>query len=163
MLEDFSDELAQHRLGVALNNYGIMLIKQNRFDEAKKVLLHSRDIRLKSDPYGVKCTDESLYKLALCEGKYEDAYTYLKEILEIQEKYGVMECNMLNEFTNYTDVFVQICLEINKIKEAQLAYKKIYDLICNIPKENMTEEMYENKKTITERIISIFKTTDFLK
>lgn len=124
VLEDFSDELAQHRLGVALNNYGIMLIKQNRFDEAKKVLLHSRDIRLKSDPYGVKCTDESLYKLALCEGKYEDAYTYLKEILEIQEKYGVMECNMLNEFTNYTDVFVQICLEINKIKEAQLAYKK---------------------------------------
>ena len=162
VLEGFSDELALGRLGVTLNNYGIMLMRQYRFDEAEKILLHSREIRLQSDPYGVKWTDESLYKLALCKEKDEDAYTYLKEILEIQEKHGVIECGLLNEFTNYTEVFVQICLKINKTEEAKLAYKRVYDMICSIPKEDMTEEVHSNKKIVKERIHDIFKTTDFL-
>lgn len=162
VLEDFTDELAKERLGVALNNYGIMLMKQYRIEEAEKVLIHSREIRLESDPYGVKCTDESLYKLALYKEQDEDAYTYLKEILEIQERHGVIECGLLNEFTNYTDVFVEICLKINKIEEAKLAYKKIYDMICNIPKEDMTKEMHNNKNIIIKRILEIFKTIDFL-
>lgn len=162
VLEDFSDELAKYRLGVALNNYGIMLMKQYRFDEAEKVLLHSREIRLVSDLYGVKWTDESLYKLALCKEKDEDAYTYLKEILEIQEKHGVFECGLLNEFTNYTDLFVQICLKINKIHEAKLAYKKVYDMICAIPQKYISDEMKNNKNIVKNRIIEIFRTTDFL-
>lgn len=162
VLEGFSDELALDRLGVTLNNYGIMLMRQERFDEARKVLLHSRDIRLESDPYGVTKTDESLYLLAFCEEKEEEAYTYLKEILEIQEKFGVIECGILNEFIKFTDSFVQICLMINKEEEAKHAYKKVYDMICSIPKEGMTEEMHNNKNIVKERILDIFKTIDFL-
>ena len=162
VLEDFSDEFAKSRLGVALNNYGIMLMKQYRFDEAEKILLHSRDIRLVSDPYGVKRTDESLYILALSKENDEDAYTYLKEILDIQERYGVIECGLINEFLNHTEVFVQICLKINKIDEAKIAYKRVYDMICNIPKEGMTDEMNNYKNIVKEKILNIFKTTDFL-
>lgn len=162
VLEGFSDKSALGRLGFTLNNYGIMLMRQSRFDEAEKILLHSREIRLQSDPYGVKWTDESLYKLALCMEKDENAYTYLKEILEIQEKHGVIECGLLNEFTNHTEVFVQICLKNNKTEEAKLAYKRVYDMICSIPKEDMTEEMHNNKNIVKERILDIFKTTDFL-
>lgn len=137
-------------------------MKQERFDEARKILLHSRDIRLESDPYGVTKTDESLYLLAFCEDKDEEAYLYLKEILEIQEKYGVIKCGLLNEFANYTEAFVQTCLKIHKKEEAKLAYKKVYNMICSIPKEDMTEEMHNNKTIVKERILDIFETTDFL-
>lgn len=162
VLEGSSDKFTLDRLGLTLNNYGIMLMRQYRFDEAEKILLHSREIRLESDPYGVKWTDESLYKLALCREKYEDAYIYLKEIIEIQNRYGVIECGLLNEFTNYTELFVQICLNINKIEEGKIAYKRVYDMIRNIPKEEMSEEMYKNMDIVKGRILDIFNTTDFL-
>jgi len=163
ILEDFTNEpLAKSRLGVALNNYGIMLMKQERFDEAREVFLHSRDIRLESDPFGVTKTDESLYLLALCEEKEEEAYTYLKEILDIQEKYGVVECGIINEFINHTDSFAKICLMINKEEEAKLAYKKVYDMICNSLNKYMTDEMRNYKNNVKDRILELFNTTDFL-
>lgn len=163
VLEDFDDEpLALKRLGVALNNYGIMLLKQTRISEARKVLLHSREIRLQADPYGVVRTDDSLYRMALYEENKEEAYIYLKEILKIQEEFGVISCGLLNEFTNYTENFAQLCLDMKKIEEAKQAYKKVYYMIHDLNKTDKTDEMKENERVVKNRILELFNTTDFL-
>lgn len=167
VLEDFIDDpLALGRLGVALNNYGIMLMKQGRYLEAKKILLHSREIRLSEEnesQYGVVRTDENLYKLALHEDNNDEAYIYLKEILQIQEKFDIISCGLLDEYINNTDIFAQICIEIDKIEEAKLAYKKVYDLIHKISlSDEITDEMIQNGIVIRNRVNELFNTTDFL-
>lgn len=50
-----------YRLGKAYNNYGIMLLKQDRKDDAKRILVLSRDIRLNYDKSGLIRTDDMLY------------------------------------------------------------------------------------------------------
>ena len=84
-----------------------MLIKQNRKDEAKKMLALSREIRLDNDKPGLIRTDDILYKLALMEENYYDAYKYLKEILEIDREYNFLS-NQFAEFVNYTDTDYRI-------------------------------------------------------
>ena len=153
-----------YRLGKSYNNYGIMLIKQNRKDEAKKMLVLSRGIRLDNDKHGLIRTDDILYKLAFMEKNYYDAYKYLKEILETDREYHFLS-NQFNEFVNYTDAFANTCIRIGKIDEGQQAYKRVFDMVSfggslggghsNVQLKNIT--------AVVVRVNELFGTTDFLK
>ena len=153
-----------YRLGKAYNNYGIMLLKQDRKDEAKKMLLLSRDIRLDSDKPGLIRTDDILYKLAFMEQNYHDAYKYLKEILEIDREYHFLS-NQLNELVNYTDAFANACIGIGKMDEGKQAYKKVFNIVSlgEYLGKGYSEIQLKNITAIAVRVNELFGTTDFLK
>lgn len=153
-----------YRLGKSYNNYGIMLIKQNRKDEAKKMLALSREIRLDNDKPGLIRTDDILYKLALMEENYYDAYKYLKEILEIDREYNFLS-NQFAEFVNYTDTFANICIQIGKIEEGQQAYKRVFDMVSfgSFMGGGYSDAQLKNITTVVVRVNELFGTTDFLK
>lgn len=153
-----------YRLGKSYNNYGIMLIKQNRKDEAKKMLILSRDIRFDNDKSGLIRTDDILYKLALMEENYHDAYKYLKEILEIDREYHFLS-NRFDEFVNYTDAFANACIRIGKIEEGQQAYKRVFDMVSfgGFLGGGYSDVQLKNITAVVVRVNELFGTTDFLK
>ena len=161
VLEYFTEEpLALGRLGLALNNYGIMLTKQHRFSEAREKLLHSREIRKETDTFRTIYTDDTLYRLEYVQGNVETACSYLKEILDILEQYGVIESDSLNEFADYTDTYASFCLEIGKDEDAKRAYSHLYDLVGAASAGGRV--MRKNRRHIRKRVQELFKTTAFL-
>lgn len=152
------------RLGKSYNNYGIMLIRQNRKDEAKKMLLLSRDIRLNNDKSGLIRTDDILYKLAFMEDNYHDAYTYLKEILEIDREYHYLS-NQFDNFVNYTDAFANACIHIGNIEEGKQAYKRVFDMVSfgGFLGGGYSDVQLKNITEVVVRVNELFGTTDFLK
>lgn len=153
-----------YRLGKSYNNYGIMLIKQNRKDEAKKMLVLSRDIRLVNDKPGLIRTDDILYKLALMEENYHDAYKYLKEILEIDREYHFLS-NQFDEFVNYTDAFANACIRIGKVEDGKQAYKRVFDIVSfgEFLGGGYSDIQLKNITAVIVRVNELFGTTDFLK
>ena len=152
------------RLGKSYNNYGIMLIRQNRKDEAKKMLLLSRDIRLNNDKSGLIRTDDILYKLAFMEDNYHDAYTYLKEILEIDREYHYLS-NQFDNFVNYVDAFANACIHIGNIEEGKQAYKRVFDMVSlgGFLGGGYSDVQLKNITEVVVRVNELFGTTDFLK
>ncbi len=153
-----------YRLGKSYNNYGIMLIKQNRKDEAKKMLLLSRDIRLDNDKSGLIRTDDILYKLALMEENHHESYKYLKEILEMDREYHFLS-NQFDEFVKYTDAFANACIRIGKIEEGQQAYKRVFDMVSfgGFLGGGYSDVQLKNITSVVIRVNELFGTTDFLK
>ena len=141
-----------------------MLIKQNRKDDAKKMLLLSRDIRLDNDKPGLIRTDDILYKLAFMEENYYDAYKYLKEILEIDRENHFLS-NQFDEFVNYTDAFANACIRIGKIDEGQQAYKRLFDMVSfgGLLGGGYSDVQLKNITAVVVRVKKLFGTTDFLK
>ena len=160
--DEFSD-MANDRLGLTLNNYGIMLLKSFRVDEARRILTYSREVRLKFDKYGLIKTDDSLYRLSVYEDKDNDALMYLREILETFVNNGQLTNIHLNEFVYYTDTYAVLCLKFGKIKDARCSYKVLYDiLVSNIDKEKMSDQDRKNLRVIIDRTKDLFGNSDFL-
>lgn len=156
---DFSD-----RLGKYYNNYGIMLVKQNRREEAKNMLKTSREIRLNYDKKGLIRTDDILYRLAFMEEDYNAAYKYLKEILETEREFNILSSNLLNEYVSYTDAFANVCIRINKVEEGKQAYKNAFDMVfLGSFQGGYSDSQLQNITTIVVRVNELFGTTDFLK
>lgn len=152
-----------NRLGKFYNNYGIMLIKQNRLDEAWEMLGVSREIRLNNDKRGLLRTDDILYRLSMMEKNFTDAYKYLKEILEVCFDTNDVGYSQLNEFANYTNMFAELCLQIGKADEGKQAYKRLYGIIASDASGVSSETQLNNIVAVVMRATQLFGTTDFLK
>lgn len=151
------------RLGKFYNNYGIMLAKQNRFDEAFELLGISREIRLNNDKQGLLRTDDILYRLSMMVKNYADAYKYLKEILEVYFDINDVGSSQLNELANYTDMFAELCLHLGKVDEGKQAYKRLYDKIASDTSGVSAETQLKNIVAFAMKVNQLFGTTDFLK
>ena len=162
--EDKDDPSIARRIGKSYNNYGIMLLKQNSTNEAIRMLQQSREVRLNKDFLGLIRTNDLLYKLAVEEGKLNDAYTYLVEIIDAEEKFDIYGGGMLNDYVNHIDAFSNICIQLKKTNEGKNAYKKVFELALRIVKEyGSSNEGMRNVSIIYQRINKLFGTTDFLK
>lgn len=100
--------------------------------------------------------------LAFMEENYYDAYTYLKEILEIDTEYHFLS-NQFDEFVNYTDAFANACIHVGKIEEGQQAYKRVFDMVSfgSLLDDGCSDVQLKNIMTIVMRVNELFGTTDF--
>lgn len=154
-----SDKLAERKLGVTLNNYGIMLLKQHEFSEAREVLLESREIRKVSDPYGVINTDDSLFRLEYGTGNDGEALKYLREILGIIEQYGFAEAGNLKKYVEYTDLYAVVSLDNQDFNAAKQVYKKLFRELQEMKNDIRAGGLLEQ---IEKRVEALFGTVDFL-
>ena len=157
ILQNDDSEASKLQLGKTQNNYGIILANQGRSNEAWKLFVDSRQTRLglgKIKRHEVVNTLTNLVAMSFNMNLMKDLYHFTKEIIEIDESFDIIACNLLKEYEKNIELFCQASTSIGRENEAKMAFKKFFNVAV--------KKLGNSEDLMRKRANELFRDTSFL-